>query len=382
MAIDLIGKKENYCEGLYAYDRNSNNVVTIKSQVVIIASGGASKIYQYTTNPDTSTGDGIAMAWRFGCTISNMEFIQFHPTCLYHPSEKSFLISESLRGEGAQLKDLNGNCFMDKYDDRLELAPRDIVARAIDSEMKNNNFDHVNLDISFKEKDFILARFPNIYKRCLTLGIDITKQPIPVVPAAHYTCGGIETNVAGETDCTNVYAIGEVAHTGFHGANRLASNSLLECSVMAMKCCDKIIEKKFTIKNDRNLPMWDDSYVTEPTEENILISHNWAELRKIMWDYVGIIRSDKMLAYARERLDVIHSEINEFYYNHHINADLLELRNIIDVATIVTTCAMYRKESRGLHYNKDYPHTRDEFNQPTKIKNSKKDFFMKLVSRV
>ncbi len=382
MAIDLIGKKENSCEGLYAFNRISKNVMTIKSQIIIIASGGASKIYQYTTNPDTSTGDGIAMAWRFGCTISNMEFIQFHPTCLYHPTEKSFLISESLRGEGAKLKDLNGNCFMDKYDDRLELAPRDIVARAIDSEMKNNNFDHVNLDISFKDKSYILSRFPNIYKRCLMLGIDITKQAIPVVPAAHYTCGGIETNISGETDCVNVYAIGEVAHTGFHGANRLASNSLLECSVMAMKCCNKIIEKKIKFKNDRDLPMWDDSYVTEPTEENILISHNWGELRKIMWDYVGIIRSDRMLAYARERIDIIHSEINEFYHNHHINADLLELRNIIDVATVITKSAMSRKESRGLHYNKDYPYMMNKFDKPTKLKNSKQDFFMKLVSKV
>tara|TARA_B100000035_G_scaffold239192_1_gene207468 strand:- start:4671 stop:6278 length:1608 start_codon:yes stop_codon:yes gene_type:complete len=381
MAFDMIGKKNSYCEGLYAFDKTKRAVITIKANVIILATGGASKVYQYTTNPNTSTGDGIAMAWRFGCEISNMEFIQFHPTCLYHPTEKSFLISESLRGEGAKLKDPNGNCFMEKYDTRLELAPRDVVARAIDSEMKNNNFDHVHLDISFKDKNFILKRFPNIYQRCLKLGIDISKQPIPVVPAAHYTCGGIETNVSGETDCINLYAIGEVANSGFHGANRLASNSLLECSVMAMECCKKINEKNFRIKNDRELPLWDDSYVSLPREDNILISHNWAELRKIMWNYVGILRSDKMLAYADERLNVIHSEINEFYHTHHINMDLLELRNIIDVANVIISSAMERKESRGLHFNKDYPVKDKKYNRPTKLINSNKDFYMRLVSK-
>ena len=381
MAIDLIGKKDNFCEGLYAFDKTKRIVIAIKANIVILASGGASKIYQYTTNPNTSTGDGIAMAWRFGCKIANMEFIQFHPTCLYHADEKSFLISESLRGEGAKLKDPIGNCFMSKYDDRLELAPRDVVARAIDSEMKNNNFDYVNLDISFKNREFILSRFPNIYQRCLELGIDITKEPIPVVPAAHYTCGGVETNVSGQTDCLNLYAIGEVAHTGFHGANRLASNSLLECSVMAMECCKRIYESNFIFDSSREVPLWDDSYVSKPSEENIIISHNWAELRKIMWNYVGILRSDKMLAYAKDRLNVIHSEINEFYHNHHINMDLLELRNIIDVATIITTSAMMRKESRGLHYNKDYPYLDEKFNKPTILDNSNKDFFMKLVSK-
>ena len=381
MAIDLIGKKDSYCEGLYAFNKIKRKVVTIKANVVIMATGGASKVYQYTTNPNTSTGDGIAMAWRFGCEISNMEFIQFHPTCLYHPNEKSFLISESLRGEGAKLKDPHGNCFMKNYDDRLELAPRDVVARAIDSEMKNNNFDHVYLDISFKDKEYILRRFPNIYQRCLDLGIDISREPIPVVPAAHYTCGGIETNVCGETDCINLYAIGEVANSGFHGANRLASNSLLECSVMAKECCKKIYEKNFKIKNDRELPLWNDSYVSSPAEDNILISHNWAELRKIMWNYVGILRSDKMLAYAEERLNVIHSEINEFYHTHHINMDLLELRNIIDVANIIISSAIARKESRGLHYNKDYPNIDQKLNRPTKLINSNKDFYMSLVSK-
>ncbi len=381
MAIDLIGKKDNFCEGLYAFDGVKKAVVTIKSDVVILATGGASKVYQYTTNPHTSTGDGIAIAWRFGCAITNMEFIQFHPTCLYHPEEKNFLISESLRGEGAKLKNPNGEFFMKQYDERGELAPRDVVARAIDSEMKNNNFDYVNLDISFKDRDYILSRFPNIYRRCLDLGINITEQPIPVVPAAHYTCGGIDTNVSGETDCKNLYAIGEVAHTGFHGANRLASNSLLECSVMAMECCKKINEKNFKLSKTTKLPLWDDRYVSEPTDENILIAHNWSELRKIMWNYVGILRSDKMLTYAKERLGVIHSEINEFYYSHYINTDLLELRNIIDVSTIITESALTRKESRGLHFNKDYPDKNDELNQPTKLINSRKDFFMKLVSK-
>ena len=382
MAIDIIGKKENYCEGVYAYDKKNNNVVSIKANTIILATGGASKIYQYTTNPNTSTGDGIAMAWRFGCEISNMEFIQFHPTCLFHPKEKSFLISESLRGEGAQLKDPNGNCFMKKYDDRLELAPRDIVARAIDSEMKNNNFNHVNLDISFKDKEFIMKRFPNIYHRCLELDIDITKEAIPVVPAAHYTCGGIETNISGETDCSNLYAIGEVANTGFHGANRLASNSLLECSVMAMECCEKIFEKDFRVSQGKELPLWDDTYVSMPTDDNILISHNWAELRKIMWNYVGILRSDKMLTYAKDRLDVINSEINEFYHTHHISMDLLELRNLVDVANIITTSALQRKESRGLHFNKDYPHMNKNYNQSTKLINNNEDFFIRLVTKV
>ena len=381
MAIDLIGHKDKYCDGLYAYDEINRSVITIEAKVIIIATGGASKIYQYTTNPDTSTGDGIALAYRFGCTISNMEFIQFHPTCLYHSREKSFLISESLRGEGAKLVNPDGEYFMDKYDKRGELAPRDVVARAIDIEMKKNSYNCVYLDISFKDKDYILSRFPNIYKRCLKLGIDITKSSIPVVPAAHYTCGGIKTNVSGETDCSNLFAIGEVAHSGLHGANRLASNSLLECAVMAMECC-KIIHKKGLRINKKVLPLWDDSYVTDGNDENILISHNWAELRKVMWNYVGILRTNKMLHRAKEKLTVINNEINDFYHTHKISKDLLELRNIIDVANIITDSAILRKESRGLHYNKDYPEIKDEYNNPTELKNKKKDFIMKLVSKV
>ena len=380
MAIDLIGDKDKYCLGLYAFDEDNQSVISIQANFTILATGGASKIYQYTTNPDTSTGDGIALAYRFGCTISNMEFIQFHPTCLYHPNEKSFLISESLRGEGAKLINPDGESFMSKYDERKELAPRDIVARAIDTEMKNNSHECVYLDISFKDKEYILKRFPNIYKRCLKLGIDITKSSIPVVPAAHYTCGGIKTNVSGETDCVNLFAIGEVAHSGLHGANRLASNSLLECAVMAMECCATINNKNISI-NEKILPLWDDSYVTDGNDENILISHNWSELRKIMWNYVGILRSDKLLHRAKEKLFIISNEINDFYHIHKISKDLLELRNIIDVANIITDSAIMRKESRGLHYNKDYPETKVEFNEATELKNTKKDFIMKLVTK-
>ena len=380
MAIDLIGKKETFCDGLYAYDEVKKSVITIKANIIILATGGASKIYQYTTNPDTSTGDGIALAWRFGCTISNMEFMQFHPTCLYHSHEKSFLISESLRGEGAKLVNPDGKYFMEKYDKRAELAPRDVVARAIDVEMKNNNFKHVYLDISFKGKGFILERFPNIYNRCFELGIDISIEPMPVVPAAHYTCGGVKVNISGETDCPNLYVIGEAAHSGLHGANRLASNSLLECSVMAMECCKKINEK--ILQNDQKiLPLWDDSYVSDSFDENILISHNWEDIRKIMWNYVGILRSDKMLNRAQEKLSIINKEINEFYHTHHISSDLLELRNIIDVANIITRSAIARKESRGLHYNKDYPNINNKYNKTTDLKNTKKDFLMKIVSK-
>ena len=381
MAIDLIGKKEELCHGLYAYDELSQSVITISANVIILATGGANKVYQYTTNPDTSTGDGIAMAWRFGCTISNMEFMQFHPTCLYHSSEKSFLISESLRGEGARLLNPDGKYFMSKYDDRMELASRDVVARAIDSEMKNNNYKFVYLDISFKNQIYIKKRFPNIYQRCLNLGIDITHEPIPVVPAAHYTCGGIKTNVSGETECINLFAIGECAHTGFHGANRLASNSLLECTVMATECA-KIIDNKYKyFHGSHNLPLWNDSYVTVPRDENILISHNWAEIRKIMWDYVGILRSNKMLLQAKERLTIINNEVNQFYNNHKISLDLLELRNLINIAEIITNSALRRKESRGLHYNKDYPLCKNTPEICTNIVNTKKDFIMKIISK-
>ncbi len=382
MAIDLIGHKEKTCQGIYAYDELAQSVTTISANTIILATGGASKVYQYTTNPDTSTGDGIAMAWRFGCTISNMEFMQFHPTCLYHAEEKNFLISESLRGEGAKLVNPDGVHFMNKYDDRMELAPRDVVARAIDSEMKNNNYKCVYLDISFKDKEYILKRFPNIYQRCHDLGIDITKHSIPVVPAAHYTCGGIKTNIAGETECSNLFVIGESAYTGFHGANRLASNSLLECSVMAMECCEIINKNLSSKKNRETLPLWDDSYVTNPEDENVLISHNWAEIRKIMWDYVGIIRSNKMLIQAKERLSIINNEVDEFYHKHKISKDLLELRNLIDIANIITDSALIRKESRGLHFNKDYPSQDKDFCNVTRVVNTKKDFIMKLISKV
>ena len=352
MVIDMIGKKENYCEGVYAYDKRNNNVVSIKANIIILATGGASKIYQYTTNPNTSTGDGIAMAWRFGCEISNMEFIQFHPTCLFHPKEKSFLISESLRGEGAKLKDLNGNCFMKKYDERLELAPRDIVARAIDAEMKNNNLDHVNLDISFKDKEFILRRFPNIYQRCLELDIDITKEAIPVVPAAHYTCGGVKVDLDSKTNIENLYAIGEVSSTGLHGANRMASNSLLECVVFAKKASDHIY-KNFK-NHDEVIQEWDISKVTE-TQEGVIIRHNWDDIRRLMWDYVGIVRSNNLLKRAEIAMKVIDEEVNYFYGKYLISSDLIELRNLALVANLIIKSAQKRKESRGLHYSLDYP---------------------------
>ncbi len=381
MAIDLIGNKDKQCYGLYAYDAVAKSVKTISSNVTVLATGGANKVYQYTTNPNTSTGDGIAMAWRFGCTITNMEFMQFHPTCLYHPKENNFLISESLRGEGAKLINPNGVRFLVNYDKRAELAPRDIVARAIDSEMKSNNFECVYLDISFKNKSFLINRFPNIYNKCLDLGIDISKDPIPVVPAAHYTCGGIRTNVAGLTDCENLYAIGEVAHTGFHGANRLASNSLLECAVMSLECSKSICQQGFIKKKMKKLPLWDDSYVSDPVEENILISHNWAELRKIMWNYVGILRSDKMLKMASHRFKIISDEVNEFYHTQRISSDLLELRNIIDVSGIIIDSAINRKESRGLHFNKDLPDTNHKYKKNTELINQRKDFIMRIVSK-
>ena len=381
ICVDLITRKEK-CIGAYVLDIDSNFVKAFGSGAVILATGGASKVYLYTSNPDGSSGDGIGLAWRAGCKVENLEFNQFHPTCLFHPEAKSFLISEALRGEGAFLLNQNKEKFMEKYDARLELAPRDVVARSIDKEMKISGADNVYLDISHKKADEIKEHFPNIYSECLRFGFDLTTEAIPVVPAAHYTCGGIETNVSGETDCCNLYAIGEVANTGFHGANRLASNSLLECSVMAMECCEKIFNKNIKLSNNRELPLWDDTYVSMPTDDNILISHNWAELRKIMWNYVGILRSDKMLTYAKDRLEVIHSEINEFYHTHHINMDLLELRNLIDVANVITTSALERKESRGLHFNKDYPYMDKRYNQSTKLINNDEDFIMRLVTKV
>lgn len=352
IAIDLL-LKEGQCYGAYILNKHTHQVENFIAHKTIIATGGASKVYRYTSNPDTSTGDGIAMASRVGCEIVNMEFTQFHPTCLYHPHAKSFLISEAIRGEGGKLHLPNGNLFMHKYDDRAELAPRDIVARAIDAQMKSGGFDCVYLDISFKDSDWIKQHFPTIYKKCQSFNIDITKQSIPVVPAAHYTCGGINTDLKGRTNITNLYAIGEVAHTGVHGANRMASNSLLECIVFAKSCAQDVNQQSLALE----LPLfdtWDASRVA-PSKEKVVISHLWDEVRSIMWNFVGIVRSDRRLNYARHRLGQIESEVNEYYSLYLISSDLVELRNLVKTAQIIIKSALSRQESRGLHYNEDHP---------------------------
>ena len=363
IAIDLITndkslhnaeKQNRRCLGAYILDKHSDGVKTFTAQYTVLATGGASKVYLYTTNPDTATGDGIAMGWRAGCKIANMEFIQFHPTCLYHPHAKSFLISEAVRGEGGLLKLPNGECFMVQHDQRAELAPRDIVARAIDFEMKKRGLDCVYLDISHKPSNFLQHHFPTIHARCLKLGIDITQEPIPVVPAAHYTCGGIQTDQQGHTDLNNLYAIGETAHTGLHGANRLASNSLLECLVLAIAAANDINHQPSV--ELLPVPDWDESRVTDADEE-IVISHNWDELRRFMWSYVGIVRTTKRLERAQRRIELLREEINEYYTHFRVSSDLLELRNLVDTADLIVRSAMQRHESRGLHYSKDYPDT-------------------------
>ncbi len=360
IAIDVIREKKlngksGRCVGVYALDKGDGRVKLFPSRAVILATGGASKVYLYTTNPDVSTGDGLAMAWRAGCRVANMEFCQFHPTCLYHPLARNFLITEAVRGEGGRLLLPNGERFMPRFDDRAELAPRDIVARAIDHEMKRLGLDCVLLDISHKPADFVIAHFPTIYARCLELGIDITKQPIPVVPAAHYTCGGVMTDLAGRTDVTGLYAVGEVAFTGLHGANRMASNSLLECLVMASAASDHIKDTIDAVSPPPDLPLWDESWVTD-SDEDVVVSHNWDELRRSMWDYVGIVRSTKRLERAKHRVDLLLSEIAEYYGAFRVKNDLIELRNLAMVADLIIRSAMMRKESRGLHYTLDYPH--------------------------
>jgi L-aspartate oxidase len=367
MAVDVItprhlsaelGNEPPRCHGVYALDIQRQHVETLRASAVVLATGGVGKVYRYTSNPDTATGDGIAMAWRAGCRVGNMEFIQFHPTCLYHPQERSFLITEALRGEGAVLRLPNVGSddgrFMPQHDARAELAPRDIVARAIDFEMKKHGLDHVWLDATHLGEAFLKEHFPTIHARCLQLGIDIARAPIPVVPAAHYTCGGVVTDLHGRTDLQGLYAVGETSYTGLHGANRLASNSLLECVVLGKSCAERILSVAAAAMPA--VPGWDESQV-EDADEQVVISHNWDELRLMMWNYVGIVRTTRRLERALHRIKLLKSEIDEYYAHFRVTRDLLELRNLVVCAELIVRSALMRHESRGLHFSRDFPQT-------------------------
>lgn len=375
-AIDLITSRKlnlpgNHVLGAYVLNTDTDEVEIIRARFVALCSGGASKVYQYTCNPEVSSGDGIAMAWRAGCRVANMEFNQFHPTTLFNADDRNFLLTEALRGEGATLERPDGTRFMPDYDERGELAPRDIVARAIDHEMKKTGADCMYLNISHKPAEFVKKHFPTIYERCLAVGIDITKQPIPIVPAAHFSCGGVMVDNKARTDIDGLYAIGEVAYTGLHGANRLASNSLLECVVYGKAAANNILKRldEESVTADFKIPAWDESRVTDSDEE-VVITHNWHELRLMMWDYVGIVRTNKRLQRAMNRINLLKNEVSEYYSNFKVSKNLLELRNLLDVAEIIVRSAQERKESRGLHYSLDYPNQLEHSGPTVLAKNS------------